>query len=270
VVWITSVEHDLLLEYIVSWAHLIRSRIVLVLGSLHLTLMAVLGLWLWVSPITFEKHQPKLVMMSGDVLPIQCTATTLLGHDVVLTSKTLQKVSLAIYACFVVPGLNLLVPAISFLFIHIGPGGNAHTLSSIIPRSYSFLGNTGLASRIDHGTKAVLAGLVFLLAVNIVFMFDIETTLYRAHKRNLQAQGESDWTFGQTLALLLLVLPMRDMIEYIKQMWEAERARRCTKQLVDAVGRGDAQAALHAARYAANVSVGISGSILFNVLCIDR
>ncbi|KAJ6568799.1 ankyrin repeat-containing domain protein [Mycena capillaripes] len=52
-------------------------------------------------------------------------------------------------------------------------------------------------------------GMVFLFAINMVFLIDIELTLRR--NRHLQMSDESVWTFGQTLAMLLLVLPLRDL-----------------------------------------------------------
>jgi hypothetical protein len=49
-------------------------------------------------------------------------------------------------------------------------------------------------------------GLVLLLVINIIFLDNIELTL-------LQASSEPGWTFGQILAMLLLVLPLRDLVE---------------------------------------------------------
>ncbi|KAJ7855572.1 ankyrin repeat-containing domain protein [Mycena leptocephala] len=51
--------------------------------------------------------------------------------------------------------------------------------------------------------------MVLLFAINIVFIVDTEVALRR--NRDVQEAGEGDWTFGQTLALLLLVLPLRDL-----------------------------------------------------------
>jgi hypothetical protein len=57
-------------------------------------------------------------------------------------------------------------------------------------------------------TAFLLVGLVILLLVNILFIVDTELTL----KRNAAYQGkeEREWGFGQILALLLLVVPLRD------------------------------------------------------------
>jgi len=49
---------------------------------------------------------------------------------------------------------------------------------------------------------------VCLVAINVLFIIDIELTL-RRNKEN-QTDEERQWGFGQILALLLLVVPLRD------------------------------------------------------------
>jgi hypothetical protein len=187
----------------------IFSKIVLSLGSLHLTLMAAIGIWFWSSPARFgdAQHEPLEHMI------LECTTTTLLGKTINLTSPPLRVVSLVTYAFFAVPGLNLVMPAAFFFALHfiyhlLRPQGAAAT-PSIVPVSISLL---------------------FLLAVNIVFMVDIETTI-NFHDAN----EESQWTFGQTLAVLLLVLPLRDVVMFIvgvlREKRRAERHITCTKEL---------------------------------------
>jgi hypothetical protein len=183
-------------------------KIVLSLGSLHLTLMAVIGIWFWSSPVRFGAVQHDLI----DPKVLECTTMSLLGNPINLSSSPLRVVSLAIYAFFVVPGLNLLVPAALFLALHVvyyhfRPRGNAKP--SAVP---------------------VYIGLIFLLAVNIVFMADIESTI--SHHT---VSGESQWTFGQTLAVLLLVLPLRDVAMFILDVQtekrHKERNEKCTLEL---------------------------------------
>jgi hypothetical protein len=50
--------------------------------------------------------------------------------------------------------------------------------------------------------------LALLGVINIIFIVDIELTLSR--NKHLQNGGDDLWGFGQVLALLLLVLPLRD------------------------------------------------------------
>jgi hypothetical protein len=186
----------------------ILKKIVLSLGSLHLTLMAVIGIWFWSSPARFGAVQHDPI----SPLALKCTSMSLLGNPINLSSSPLRVMSLGIYAFFVVPGLNLLVPATLFLAMHVvyhhfRPRDNAKP--SAVP---------------------VYIGLIFLLAVNIVFMADIETTII-----NHTVSGESQWTFGQTLAVLLLVLPLRDVAMFIidvrTEKRHQKRNEKCTLEL---------------------------------------
>ncbi|KAJ3528410.1 hypothetical protein NMY22_g9422 [Coprinellus aureogranulatus] len=89
------------------------------------------------------------------------------------------------------------------------------------------------------------AGLAFLSAVNIVFVVDIELTSRR--NKDLQNGSDSDeaeWGFGQILAMLLTVLPLRDLIEAIlrrryKRQQQAIRRRELTIELEKAIFQED-------------------------------
>jgi hypothetical protein len=104
----------------------------------------------------------------------------------------------------------------------------------------------------------ILTGLLFLLAINIVFIFDIETTIRRAIPYQ-DANDESQWTFGQTLALLLLVLPIRDVFDYIRESRKAEYAQRCTAALKEAVQLQDLDSLREAALHADDVNAYVNG-----------
>jgi len=99
---------------------LLKHEFVLVLGSLHLTLMAALGLWLWCSPQRYETVQAVRLGSSANLLPLRCTNTTLFGSSIPLTSVALNRISLIFYSIFLVPGLNLVIPASFFLSLHLG------------------------------------------------------------------------------------------------------------------------------------------------------
>jgi hypothetical protein len=164
--------------------------------------MAAVGIWLWSSPLLFERSQPKLTQAYLD-LPVKCTSIAVLDHNMKLTSRGLQKWSLIIYSCFLVPGLNLFLPALLFLGLHI----YYHKLA----KHFKYL--TDRESRLS--VVPIFVGLVLLLAINIVFLANIETTVVRATTN--RQPGASEWTFGQTLALLLLSLPIRDVVEFIDE-----------------------------------------------------
>jgi uncharacterized membrane protein YjfL (UPF0719 family) len=216
-------------------------KIVLSLGSLHLTLMAVVGIWFWSSPTLFESRQPgRSLFHTAD-----CASTALLGSTIPLSSSPLRAVSLVIYTFFVVPGLNLLVPAALFLALHIGyrriTNRNEAAKPSVVPASI---------------------GLLFLLAVNVVFLASIETTIGR-HR----VAEDSEWTFGQTLAILLLALPLRDVINFIIHVRHGKRGEEYTQKLQDALANSNMDEVKKAVRYA-DVRVEAPG-MSSNLLAVD-
>ena len=167
--------------YLRRFARLILAAPVLTLGSIHLSLMAAIGIWLWQDPAGFGK-------------PIdRCTPMlTVFGASVSFNSKPLQILSLIMYAVVLIPGLNLLPPFAFFLFLHISYN---HVCTKISI-------HTGVRTAFLH------VGLSCLVAINLLFIVDTELTL----QRNIhnQSDEERDWGFGQILALLLLLVPLRD------------------------------------------------------------
>jgi hypothetical protein len=64
-------------------------------------------------------------------------------------------------------------------------------------------------------TAFLIVGLALLVAINILFIIDIELTL----RRNKGDQNADDvWGFGQVLALLLLIIPLRDAWGALKEI----------------------------------------------------
>ena len=94
--------------YLRRITRLILAAPVLTLGSIHLSMMAAIGIWLWRNPTRFGK-------------PIdRCTPMlTVFGASVSFNSAPLRIFSLAMYFLFLIPGLNLLPPFVFFLFLHI-------------------------------------------------------------------------------------------------------------------------------------------------------
>ncbi|KAJ7798654.1 hypothetical protein B0H14DRAFT_2617734 [Mycena olivaceomarginata] len=82
---------------------------VLTLGSIHLSLMAAVGIWLWSDPSKF-----------GQPLDLSCDPTlTVIGVPARFSSKPLRIISLAMYSLVLIPGLNLIPPFTFFLTLHI-------------------------------------------------------------------------------------------------------------------------------------------------------
>jgi hypothetical protein len=196
-------------------------------------MMAALGIWLWSHPRSF-----------GTSPFCESASTTILNHDIRLRSNTLRVLSLGIYSLFLVPGLNLGFPTVLFLTIFIvyrrwhpeqpDPPEKFPAPPSIFP---------------------AVVGMVILCVINLIFLIDIELTLHR--NRVGEGPGESIWSFGQILALLLLVLPMRDV-------WNATIARGHTTSLQEAL-RKDAptEDILHSVTQpGADVNTRVRGIIL--------
>ncbi|KAJ7931835.1 hypothetical protein B0H13DRAFT_1857491 [Mycena leptocephala] len=218
--------------------------------------MAALGMWLWSRPGSFGSSQP---CAQGQ------PSTVVLGHSVSLESSQLRAWSILIYSLFLAPGLNLFLPSALFfaLFLtyqcwHRGPTSKEHepsypllpitdsrrpsssgsppalVVDNHLERSSS---NTATvrpnSAHSDPSTVPVVLGLALLFAMNIMFIADIELTLRR--NRLLQDPGESAWTFGQILALLLLILPLRDLLETMSQRREIKRKAYLTETMQRAI-----------------------------------
>ncbi|KAJ6514063.1 ankyrin repeat-containing domain protein [Mycena vulgaris] len=230
----------------------ITKRIVLLLGSLHLSLMAALGIWLWSDPRAFG-------FTDANSCTIDSASTMILGNPVQLGSRGLRAWSIAIYSLFLAPGLNLILPMGLFLgLIILGHNWrrrpNPPPPSSVgHPRRKSEDGPktvVSLAINLLHrfqlewtawytrlrgspGILAIFAGLGILFTINLVFVVDIELILRQ--NRVLQGTAESAWTFGQILAMLLLVLPLRDLLETFLARQEEQRRNEHTASLSNAI-----------------------------------
>ncbi|KAJ7204241.1 hypothetical protein B0H12DRAFT_473635 [Mycena haematopus] len=218
---------------------------VLTLGSIHLSLMAGIGLWLWSNPSKFGTYIPCDPLL------------TIVGGTVPFSSLGLRAFSLAMYSLLVIPGLNLVLPFLFFLLLHLSYNksrsqhpifwGRLDTLLNLVccipqmsreaiprlaraifrrPCSLSRHSETGSPSplrsdpssntpdtekrAVEGKTAFLVVGLVCLAVINIVLLVDIELTLRR--NQHEQFRGEDEWGFGQVLALLLLVIPVRDFV----------------------------------------------------------
>ena len=103
-----NIWNSFAIKWVRRFARLIRAVPVLILGSIHLSMMGAIGIWLWRDPAGFGK-------------PIdRCTPMlTVFGASVSINSTPLRIFSLTMYAVILIPGLNLLPPFVFFLFLHI-------------------------------------------------------------------------------------------------------------------------------------------------------
>jgi len=93
-------------------------------------------------------------------------------------------------------------------------------------------------SRGDTHVGFFVVGLVYLIVINGIFLSDIELTLSR--NKHIQSREENQWGFGQVLALLLLVIPLRDFATSINDIQKKirekkEREREAQQQFEDSL-----------------------------------
>ncbi|KAJ7756706.1 hypothetical protein B0H16DRAFT_689047 [Mycena metata] len=83
-----------------------KVNLVIVIGSLHLSVMGALGIWLWFNPSRFGAS----TVTGCSVTP----STSLFGQAISLSSQGLRVVSLVVYFLILIPGLNLFIPTVLF------------------------------------------------------------------------------------------------------------------------------------------------------------
>jgi hypothetical protein len=100
--------------------------------------------------------------------------------------------------------------------------------------------------------------------INIVFVIDTELTIHRGVKQ--QQPGESQWTFGQTLALLLLSLPLRDTA--LLEFYRRDYARCNISEFLWGIAVADVHAVARLVhRREVNVNVKAHGGYYFMPSC---
>jgi hypothetical protein len=115
-----------------------------------------------------------------------------------MASSGLRIISLMLYAVVLIPFVNLIVP----------------TALVLIPYFLCRLGKwSDPKKRESVAVRCVALGLGLLFVINIIFIVDTELSISRNESR--QAGQDSIWTLGQTLALLLLVVPIQGLIKYL-------------------------------------------------------
>jgi hypothetical protein len=100
---------------------------------------------------------------------------------------------------------------------------------------------SALAPPVNH-TAFLIVGLVCLAAINIILLFDIELTL-RGNKGD-QFGGDDDWGFGQVLALLLLVIPLRDFVTSIVDIRKKVNREKASREVLQRTFEGHLQQAI--------------------------
>jgi hypothetical protein len=222
---------------------LLRSPEALV-SSMHFIVVGGIGIWVWRHIQTFgdqaECNQDTfLVILSktvyGEFLILLSNCDEILRLVSVAHGPVIRRVSLALYGISLVPlgniyvmgGILGVVAAFGRLVLFcllIIPGitcGRSIFLH-IFPRRPS----TDDEARTDEQRDAdivqsrTFGRLTFYFAISgmavtmIILIANTEQMIHRSSR--LVQPGEGDWTFGQTLTLLLLFLPIWDAVEAIR------------------------------------------------------
>jgi hypothetical protein len=183
--------------------------------------MAALGVWLWSDLQLFGLgDREPATFKAANALTLERATVAILSQRVPLGSSTLQATSIAIYSIFLIPGLNLILPMILFLAAYFAYFG--------CPRS-------PFAKKWD--VLPAYIGLGILLAINLVFIVDIEVT--RSMNIKIQGDDEAEWGFGQILAILLLLLPLRDLLEALLERRLKHRQKELDQDLQYAIAKQD-------------------------------
>lgn len=157
-----------------------RKAAPLVIGSLHLSVVSAFGLWFWATVDTFGA--------AAQGIPPPPTFYNILGHDIPTTSKALRGVSLWLYAERAIPIFGLIFN-LAFFCLFTSLFGAISASCFVVP-AYVWI--------------------FWLVGLNIIMVIDTEIMIKRMAV--YVQPGESEWTFGQTLALFLLALPLREVI----------------------------------------------------------
>ena len=221
------------------------SRISSYLGVAHLSLMASFGIWLWQDINTFGD--------SSECTPY--IFTVIFGHNVSAINKSLRTASLALYWITAIPIVNIIVGVIvaivgsvvllvgysfglvviviSLVFL-LSPFYILRYLLSLYLNRHSADSNTNnddaaKANAVKASAKRKLSrwirsppndarlGLFYLpLVLFLDIFFAVNTELMIRRSRPLVQPGESQWTFGQTLAVIVTIIPLLEARKCIK------------------------------------------------------
>jgi hypothetical protein len=167
-----------------------------VFASIQLCGMAGLGIWVWAKLDTFG-DQP------------ECTPYTLasvFGKLIPVTKEPLRTTSFAFYLITAIPMINIFF----FLILFLLPAFIAVVLAFLVETCWNTYCN---ADRALYLTGVLSGGLIDLL-------FIIDTELMIRGNAGRVAKGEGDWSFGQILAMLMVVLPLVEVCKECQEWYQ--------------------------------------------------
>ena len=165
------------------------------LSILHLSGMGALGIWVWSKVNTFG-DQPECT---------PATFLTIFGHDIAVTSASLRKGSITLYSIVALPFINLVI------IILVG----AVMVALLSLAYYTIRRSFDPWESFDR--YILISGGLATALLEVIFIVDTELMISRSS--TLVLPGESAWTFGQTLAMVMVALPLLDTVRACFKSW---------------------------------------------------
>jgi len=191
---------------VMSLAHslppLSYSFTVFLLSIPYLTAMGAFGIFMWSTIDTFGDQS-------------QCTPGiffTIFSQNIPVTHPSLRKASIGLYSVTVPPFVNIAIVILVSAAICILLSLSFACITAVLP-----VGDTDD----EDFSRFLLTGAVVIAAsLEILLITDTELMIWRSVGIVVEA-GESDWSFGQTLAMVLTVMPLFDTARAVYNSWNA-------------------------------------------------
>ncbi|KAJ7141671.1 hypothetical protein C8R43DRAFT_928328 [Mycena crocata] len=201
--------------------NLLRSREAL-MASLHFIVVGGIGIWVWGKISTFGSQ----VECNQDTFLVILSKTIYVTHGPVI-----RRISLALYGISLIPignvwimrsllgGAATLGRVLLFCLVIIPGVACARSIFvGLFPR---FGGGETQQNEADVVKSIAYSRLMFYFAISgmatamIILIANTEQMIHKSS--SLVKPGEGDWTFGQTLVLLLLFLPIWEAVAAIRE-----------------------------------------------------
>lgn len=187
------------------------------LASAHLMLLSAFGLWFWSTLPNFGVNQ--------ECIP--SIRFVFFTKSIPITSKVLRSRSKSIYIFSSLPGINIYIWLIIFLWASVAVSLAIGAVPIIVVLLIMVMKRV-IGLRIERAPAGGAAYsrrylTQFFFAITIITTLAVQTSLIAlteltiAHNQHLIQSKEDNWTFGQTLALMLTLIPLSEAIKFL---WE--------------------------------------------------
>jgi len=182
----------------------------LLLVTVHLCAMAVLGIQIWATPGEYGPRRRDTAQFSECLAK---TAITLFGVDIPVTNSAIRGLSLSLYSITVVPLVNaiIFIILIGITSYYFQPFGRVFIKTWKYISDIPWTHNNDAAQRMERAEEAkhnpaYLSAMVLQFLVSAYLIINTELMISRS-KDLVSTEDESNWTFGQTLSMLLIIFP---------------------------------------------------------------